>query len=83
MNINGVAVQTSGLLNVNRGLDNTQRVAGDLQGSGKPDTPEVQAGQPLSASVQETAAAQQVAAPTTQVVNQADEVMGSLIDTRV
>lgn len=89
MNINGVSAQVSGLLNVNRGLDNEQRAAGDLQGTGQPDPAVRASGPAASQSVQEAAVSQQVAAPSTQVVvetqgvEESREALGSLIDTSV
>ncbi|KDE39490.1 hypothetical protein ADINL_1944 [Nitrincola lacisaponensis] len=82
MNINGVAAQTSGLMNVNRGLDNTQRAAGDIQGSGTPDRPELASGRGVDQAVNQAAVSQNEATASTQVVREVNETLGSLIDTR-
>ncbi|WP_409525054.1 hypothetical protein [Nitrincola sp. MINF-07-Sa-05] len=83
MNINGVAAQSSGLLNVNRGLDSTQRAAGDLQGTGRPEESETRSGLDAATAVREAAVDPTTAGASTQVVNNAEEVLGNLIDTRV
>ncbi|TVQ72347.1 hypothetical protein [Nitrincola schmidtii] len=82
MNINGIAAQTSGLMNVNRGLDNTQRAAGDIQGSGQPDRPELASGRGVDQAVNQAAVSQNEATAATQVVREVNETLGSLIDTR-
>ncbi|WP_151704015.1 hypothetical protein [Nitrincola alkalilacustris] len=82
MNINGVAAQSSGLLNVNRGLDNTQRGAGDIQGTGRPEESETRSGLDAATAVREAAVDPTTAGASTQVVNDAEEVLGNLIDTR-
>lgn len=82
MNINGVAAQTTGLMNVNRGLDNSQRAAGDIQGTGQPDRPELASGRGVDQAVSQAAVSQTESTAATQVVREVDESLGSLIDTR-
>ncbi|KGK41152.1 hypothetical protein LH51_16795 [Nitrincola sp. A-D6] len=82
MNINGVAAQTSGLMNVNRGLDNSARAAGDVQGTGAPDRPELASGRGEDLAVSQAAVSQNESTASTQVVREVDEALGSLIDTR-
>ncbi|EXJ11634.1 MULTISPECIES: hypothetical protein [Nitrincola] len=83
MNINGVSAQATGLLNVNRGLDNNQRQAGDIQGTGRSDRPELATGVEVNPAVAQSAVNANVAAASTQVVSESSEVLGSMIDTRV
>ncbi len=82
MNINGIAAQTSGLMNVNRGLDNSQRAAGDIQGSGQPDDVALASGQEVDQAVNQAAVSQNESTAATQVVREVNETLGSLIDTR-
>lgn len=82
MNINGIASQTAGLMSINRGLDNTPRAAGDIQGTGRPDRPELASGRGVDQAVSQAAVNQNEATAATQVVREVNETLGSLIDTR-
>jgi hypothetical protein len=76
------AAQTGGLLNVNRTLDNVPKASGDAQGSGRSESAELASGRELNPAVADTSVAAATEAAATKVVNQADEVLGNLIDTR-
>lgn len=80
--MNVTSAQSSGLINVNRTLDNTPKVAGDIQGSGHPEQAELATGREVNPAVAEAAVSESTAAASTKVVNAADEVLGNLIDTR-
>ena len=80
--MNVTSAQNSGLINVNRTLDSTPKVAGDIQGSGHPDQAELASGQEQNPAVAEATVSADTAAASTKVVNAADEVLGNLIDTR-
>ncbi len=80
MNISG-ALQT-GLIGLNRTLDNTQKVAGDQVGNGKPETPELASGRGANVALQESTVNPATEAATTKVVTDASEVLGTNIDTR-
>lgn len=80
--MNVTSAQNSGLFNVNRTLDNVPKASGDVQGSGQSDNAELASGKPVSAAVADTAVDRNTEAAATKVVNQADEVLGNLIDTR-
>ncbi|MFC6669641.1 hypothetical protein [Marinobacterium aestuariivivens] len=68
------------MLGINRGIDNVQKAAGDPVGSGRPDQPELASGREPDAVIEASEAGNH-AAPKTQVVDQAREVLGNLIDT--
>ncbi|WP_299178250.1 hypothetical protein [uncultured Neptuniibacter sp.] len=72
----------SGLLGVNRGLDNAPRAAGDVTGSGKTDEPELASGLNKNQAVDETAAGAGVEAASTKVVTPVESTgaSGSIID---
>ncbi|MBA4501459.1 hypothetical protein [Marinobacterium marinum] len=70
------------LLNVTRTLDNVPKASGDAQGSGHVENAELASGRALPTAVSETAVDRTTEAAATKVVNQADEVLGNLIDTR-
>lgn len=78
------ALQT-GLIGVNRGLDNAPRAASDVTGSGKPEQPEEATGRQQNEAVVESAAGTSVLAADTKVVNQVQELgePGAIIDIRV
>jgi len=78
MNITN-SLQT-GLIGLNRGLDNNPRVAGDFQGSGKAEIPEVSSGRALEEAVTETSLAPLDQAASTKVVTSASEVLGANVD---
>ncbi|QEQ95929.1 hypothetical protein [Neptunomonas concharum] len=80
MNISG-ALQT-GLIGLNRTLDNTQKVAGDQVGNGKPEAPELASGRGANVALQESTVNPATEAATTKVVTDASEVLGTNIDTR-
>ncbi len=78
------ALQT-GLVGINRGLDNSPRAAGDVTGSGKSEEPEQATGRQQNEAVVESAAGTSVQAAETKVVNQVAELgePGAIIDIRV
>ncbi len=80
MNITG-ALQT-GVIGLNRTLDNTIKSSGDQVGNGKPESPELASGKSFSLAVSETTLDTATQAPTTKVVTDAGEVLGTNIDTR-
>lgn len=80
MNVNG-ALQT-GVIGINRTLDNTLKSSSDQVGSGKPDVPELASGRAFNSAVTETTLDASTSAPTTKVVTDASEVLGTNIDTR-
>lgn len=80
MNITGT-LQTA-VIGVNRTLDNTLKSSGDQLGSGKPESPELASGKSFSTAVTETTLDTTAEAPTTKVVTDAGEVLGTNIDTR-
>lgn len=80
MNVTG-ALQT-GLIGINRNLDNTARPAGDVAGTGRADIPEQASGREQNLAVKESTVSQTDQAPTTKVVTDASEVLGTNIDTR-
>ncbi|WP_372740301.1 hypothetical protein [Neptunomonas sp.] len=80
MNITGT-LQTA-VIGVNRTLDNTLKSSGDQLGSGKPESPELASGKSFSTAVTETTLDTTTEAPTTKVVTDAGEVLGTNIDTR-
>jgi hypothetical protein len=79
--MNVTSAQNSGMFNVNRTLDNTPKVSGDVQGSGRPDQPEAASGREVNQAVATSAVGENTEAASTKVVNAADEVLGNLIDT--
>jgi len=81
--MNVTSAQNSGMFSVNRTLDNTPKVSGDAQGAGRADSAELASGREVNASVAQTSVDQATEAAATKVVNQTDEVLGNLIDTRV
>ncbi|WP_286239797.1 hypothetical protein [Neptuniibacter halophilus] len=83
--MNVTNAQQTGLIGINRGLDNAPRAAGDVTGSGKPDQPEQATGRTQDEAVVESAAGTQVEAAATKVVGQAVEPgePGSIINVRV
>lgn len=80
--MNVTSAQNSGLFNVNRTLDNTPKASGDAQGNGRAETVELASGRESNPSVAQSSVNQATEAAATKVVNQADEVLGNLIDTR-
>lgn len=84
--MNVTSAPQSGLLGLNRGIDNVQKVAGDMIGSGKADKAELASGRTPD-EVVETSASSGHQAPTTQVVsavkesNDLEGVLGAIIDT--
>lgn len=80
MNINS-AIQ-SGLLGQNRTLDNSQKAASDVQGTGRPQVPEQAAGRGENTTLQNAAVASSAPAASTKVVMDAGEVLGTNIDVR-
>ncbi len=70
------------LFNVTRTLDNVPKASSDTQGSGHAENAEMASGRDLNAAVADTAVDRATEAAATKVVNQADEVLGNLIDTR-
>jgi hypothetical protein len=80
MNVTG-ALQT-GVIGLNRTLDNTLKSSSDQVGSGKPEVPERASGKALNSAVTETTLDANAQAPSTKVVTDAGEVLGTNIDTR-
>ena len=76
MNITN-ALQT-GLIGLNRGLDNNPRAAGDFQGSGSATIPETASGVALDNSVDETTLDPGTEAATTKVVTDTTEINASV-----
>ncbi|PIE24906.1 MAG: hypothetical protein CSA60_02840 [Neptuniibacter caesariensis] len=78
------ALQT-GLVGINRGLDNAPRASGDVTGSGKPEEPEQATGRERNEAVVASAAGTAVQAAETKVVSPAAESggPGAIIDIRV
>jgi hypothetical protein len=79
--MNITSAQNSGMFNVNRALDNTPKVSGDTQGSGRPDLAEVASGREINQAVANSTVNETTEAAATKVVNATDEVLGNLIDT--
>lgn len=71
------------LFSVNRTLDNVPKAAGDTQGTGQVENAEMASGRVENPAIADTAVSRTTEAAATKVVNQADEVLGNLIDTRV
>ncbi|WP_293267660.1 hypothetical protein [Neptunomonas sp.] len=80
MNVIG-ALQT-GVIGLNRTLDNSLKSSSDQIGNGKPEVPELASGRSLNNAVNETTLEATTQAPTTKVVTDASEVLGTNIDTR-
>ena len=80
--MNVTNAQQSGLIGINRGLDNAPRSASDVSGSGKP---EEASGVQQNEAVAESAAGREVTAAETKVVSQAVEPgePGAIINIRV
>lgn len=78
MNITN-SLQT-GLIGLNRGLDNNPRAAGDFHGTGKADVAETASGKDLDNAVAETTQSAVDQAPSTKVVTSASEVLGTNVD---
>lgn len=70
------------LFNVNRTLDNVPKASSDTLGSGQVENPEMASGRPVNPAIADTAVDRTADAAATKVVNQANEVLGNLIDTR-
>ena len=70
----------TGLIGLNRGIDNNPRAAGDFQGSGKSDVPELASGRGIDNAVAESTASRSAAASSTQVISGVSEVLGTNID---
>ncbi|MGB1237158.1 MAG: hypothetical protein ACPG4U_03035 [Pseudomonadales bacterium] len=73
------ALQT-GLIGLNRGLDNNPRASSDFQGVGKADIPELASGRELDNAVAETTLEANTAAASTKVVTSVSDVLGTNID---
>ncbi|MBS98081.1 MAG: hypothetical protein CMI01_05335 [Oceanospirillaceae bacterium] len=82
MNINGISAQSAALYSSNRSADGVQRAASDVQGSGQPQEPEQATGRDPNVSVRETTVNASDPAATTQVVEEASEALGTVINTR-
>lgn len=70
------------LFNVTRTLDNVPKVSSDIQGSGRAENAEMASGRDQNPAIADTTVDRTTEAAATKVVNQADEVLGNLIDTR-
>ncbi|KEA65463.1 hypothetical protein ADIMK_0420 [Marinobacterium lacunae] len=80
--INGILSQSAALYQTNRSVDGVQRAAGDIQGSGQPPEPELASGSQIGANLKETTVDPTAAGASTQVVEEASEALGLIIDTR-
>ncbi len=80
MNVTG-ALQ-SGLIGLNRTLDNSVKSSSDIAGNGRPVIPEQASGRDLNSAVRDTTLEETTEAATTKVVTDASEVLGTNIDTR-
>ncbi|MBV0933438.1 hypothetical protein [Marinobacterium weihaiense] len=80
--MNITSAQNSGMFNVNRTLDNTPKASGDAQGVGRAENAELASGRDVNPAVAQSSVDQATEAAATKVVNQTDEVLGNLIDTR-
>jgi len=80
--INGILSQGAALYQTSRGIDGVQRAAGDLQGSGQSQEPELASGSRIDAQLKETTVDPTAAGASTQVVEEASEALGLVIDTR-
>ncbi|WP_207063700.1 hypothetical protein [Motiliproteus sp. SC1-56] len=90
MQIGSISTNVQGLLgNSNTGVDGSQRTATEISASGKPDDSAEASGKvssseavlPAAQSLGETAVDSNQAAPQTQVITSADEVLGTNLDT--
>ncbi|MEH6444060.1 MAG: hypothetical protein V7784_09180 [Oceanospirillaceae bacterium] len=70
----------TGLIGLNRGMDNNPRAAGDFHGSGRAEVAESASGKDLSKAVTETTLSETAEAASTKVVTDANEVLGTNID---
>ena len=70
----------TGMIGLNRGLDNNPRVAGDFHGSGKAAVPESASGRDLENAVAETTLSATQEAAATKVVTSISEVLGTNVD---
>ncbi len=80
--MNVTAAQNSGLFNITRTLDNAPKASGDVQGSGNPQDTSLSSGREVNPAVAQSTVDASTEAAATKVVNQTDEVLGNLIDTR-
>jgi hypothetical protein len=80
MNISN-ALQT-GLIGLNRNLDNNLKASGDQQGTGQVAVAELASGRDVDNAVQQTTVTPTTEAATTKVVTDASEVLGTNIDVR-
>jgi hypothetical protein len=78
MNITN-SLQT-GLIGLNRGMDNNPRASGDFHGSGRAEVAESASGKALSKAVTETTLTATAEAASTKVVTDANEVLGTNIN---
>ncbi len=70
----------TGLIGLNRGLDNNPRAAGDFQGRGKAEIAEIASGKDLENAVDETTLSATAQAPSTKVVTSVSDVLGTNVD---
>jgi hypothetical protein len=70
----------TGLIGLNRGLDNNPRAAGDFHGSGKSEVPETSSGRELENAVAETTLSATTSAASSKVVTGVSEVLGTNVD---
>ncbi|MBV1787006.1 hypothetical protein KQ940_02955 [Marinobacterium sp. D7] len=80
--INGILSQSAALYQTNRSVDGVQRAAGDLQGSGQPQEPELASGSRVDAALKDTTVNPNEAGARTKVVEEPSEALGLIIDTR-
>lgn len=73
MDIGGIASQNSGLYSPRTGLDGVQKAAGDPQGSGQSQQPELASGRNVDRTLQESTVNPNAPAASTQVVSESSE----------
>ncbi|MDO6562826.1 hypothetical protein Q4488_05455 [Amphritea sp. 1_MG-2023] len=80
--MNVTSALNTGVLGLNRGLDGVQKVASDIAGAGKTDTPEEGTGNDINQSLADLTVEKNAVAASTKVVQSVDETLGTLIDIR-
>ena len=81
MNVSN-ALQT-GLIGLNRSMDNNVKASGDVQGTGQVAQAEMASGREIDNAVEQSTLEATAEAATTKVVTDAYEVLGTNIDIRV
>ncbi|MCV6590195.1 MAG: hypothetical protein OIF57_14400 [Marinobacterium sp.] len=81
--MNVVGAQNSGLITVNRGLDNVGKAVSDPQGSGKPEDVTLASGAESGSAVKETTVDKNDTVQATKVVTETEQTVGGNIDLHV